>query len=165
MAPEDRILFVQTLSKNWAMTGWRVGWLEAPAALGPVIENLIQYSTSGVATPTQRAAAAALELGEAFLTHQLSRLRASRAVICSALQETGRARFATPPGSFYLFCAFEGLMDSRAAAMRIVDEANVGLAPGTAFGPGGEGFMRICFARDPGSIGEAAERLTQWLRR
>jgi aspartate/methionine/tyrosine aminotransferase len=81
MEPQDRILFVQTLSKNWAMTGWRVGWLEAPEALGPVIENLIQYSTSGVATPTQRAAAAALEHGEAFLAHQLARLRASRDVL------------------------------------------------------------------------------------
>ena len=164
MEPEDRILFVQTLSKNWAMTGWRVGWLEAPQALGPVIENLIQYSTSGVATPTQRAAAAALERGEDFLTHQLARLRASRDVLCAALSATGKARFAPPLGSFYLFCAFEGLTDSRAAAMRIVDEANVGLAPCTAFGPGGEGFMRICFARDPESIGEAAERLAGWLR-
>ncbi len=164
MEPQDRILFVQTLSKNWAMTGWRVGWLEAPVALGPVIENLVQFSTSGVATPTQRAAAAALEHGEPFLAHQLSRLRASRDVLCDALCATGRARFAQPPGTFYLFCAFEGLTDSRAAAMRIVDEANVGLAPGTAFGPGGEGFMRICFARDPASIGEAAERLAGWLR-
>ena len=164
MEPEDRILFVQTMSKNWAMTGWRVGWLEAPVALGPVIENLVQFSTSGVATPTQRAAAAALEHGEAFLAHQLSRLRASRDVLCDALSATGRARFAQPPGTFYLFCAFEGLTDSRAAAMRIVDEANVGLAPGTAFGPGGEGFMRICFARDPGSIGAAAGRLAAWLR-
>jgi len=162
-APDDRILFVQTLSKNWAMTGWRVGWLEAPPALGPVIENLIQYSTSGVATPTQRAAAAALDHGEDFLTHQLTRLRASRDALCGALAATGKARFAQPVGTFYLFCAFEGLTDSRAAAMRIVDEANVGLAPGTAFGPGGEGFMRICFARDPGSIGEAAGRLAGWL--
>ena len=165
MEPDDRILFVQTLSKNWAMTGWRVGWLEAPEALGPVIENLIQYSTSGVATPTQRAAAAALEHGEDFLNQQLARLRASRDVLCAALSATGKARFASPPGSFYLFCAFEGLADSRAAAMRIVDEANVGLAPGTAFGPAGEGFMRICFARDPQSIGEAAERLAAWLGR
>jgi aspartate/methionine/tyrosine aminotransferase len=146
------------------MTGWRVGWLEAPQALGPVIENLIQFSTSGVATPTQRAAAAALEQGEDFLAHQLSRLRASRDVLCDALLATGKARFAQPPGTFYLFCAFEGLTDSRAAAMRIVDEANVGLAPGTAFGTGGEGFMRICFARDPASFGEAAGRLADWLR-
>ncbi len=163
MEPDDRIFFVQTMSKNWAMTGWRVGWLEAPPELGPVIENLIQYSTSGVATPTQRAAAIALEQGEDFLASQMERLRASRDVLCAALSASGRARFATPQGSFYVFCAFDGVTDSRAAAMRIVDEANVGLAPGSAFGPGGEGFMRICFARDPGSMGEAADRLAKWL--
>jgi len=163
MAPDDRILFVQTMSKNWAMTGWRVGWLEAPRELGAVIENLIQYSTSGVATPTQRAAVAALEQGEDFLASQMARLRASRDVLCAALGASGRARFAAPAGSFYLFCALDGLADSRAAAMRIVDEANVGLAPGSAFGPGGEGFMRICFARDPVSMGEASERLARWL--
>ncbi len=163
MTPEDRILFVQTMSKNWAMTGWRVGWLEAPAELGPVIENLIQYSTSGVATPTQRAAAIALEQGEDFLASQLTRLRASRDVLCAALSASGRARFAAPAGSFYVFCAFDGVADSRATAMRIVNEANVGLAPGSAFGPDGEGFMRICFARDPASMSEAAARLAKWL--
>jgi len=63
MAPDDKIMFVQTLSKNWAMTGFRVGWLEAPAALGEVIENLIQFTTSGVPVFTQRAAIAALEEG------------------------------------------------------------------------------------------------------
>ena len=67
MAPDDKILFVQTLSKNWAMTGFRIGWLEAPPELGSVIENLVQYTTSGVPVFTQRAATAALEQGEAFL--------------------------------------------------------------------------------------------------
>jgi aspartate/methionine/tyrosine aminotransferase len=93
----------------------------------------------------------------------MTRLRASRDVLCDALAASGRARFARPPGSFYVFCAFDGVADSRAAAMRIVEEANLGLAPGSAFGPGGEGFMRICFARDPVSMGEAADRLARWL--
>ncbi|MBV8763551.1 MAG: pyridoxal phosphate-dependent aminotransferase, partial [Hyphomicrobiales bacterium] len=67
---EERVLYAQTFSKNWAMTGWRVGWLEAPAALGGMIENLVQYSTSGVATFVQRAAVTALEQGETFIAHQ-----------------------------------------------------------------------------------------------
>ena len=164
MDEADRILFVQTMSKNWAMTGWRVGWLEAPPALGQVIENLIQYSSSGVATPSQRAAAVALTEGEDFFAAQVARMRLSRDCLCDGLAATGRARFATPPGTFYVFSAFEGVGDSRAAALRIVDEANVGLAPGTAFGAGGESFMRICFARDPQSIAEAVERLSLWLK-
>ena len=78
MAPDDRILFVQTLSKNWAMTGFRVGWLEAPSALGDVIENLVQFTTSGVPVFTQRAATVALDEGEAFLAAQIDRCRRSR---------------------------------------------------------------------------------------
>jgi aspartate/methionine/tyrosine aminotransferase len=78
MTGEDRVLFVQTFSKNWAMTGWRIGWLEAPAALGDVIENLIQYSTSGVPVFAQRAAIAALEQGESFVAHQILRARQGR---------------------------------------------------------------------------------------
>ncbi len=66
MEEEDRVLFIQSFSKNWAMTGIRVGWLEAPVWAGEMIENLIQYSTSGVAVPVQRAALAALEEGEPF---------------------------------------------------------------------------------------------------
>ena len=86
MAPDDKILFVQTLSKNWAMTGFRVGWLEAPAALGDVIENLVQFTTSGVPVFTQRAATAALEQGEAFLAWQIERCRRSRDILCEGLK-------------------------------------------------------------------------------
>ena len=164
MEKDDRILFVQTLSKNWSMTGWRVGWLEAPPELGDVIENLIQYSSSGVLMASQRAAACALSEGERFLESQLQRWAQSCRVLCEGLKETGRAHFAAPLGTFYLFCAFDGVEDARATALKIVDEANVGLAPGTAFGKGGERFMRICFARDPNSIREAVERLQIWLR-
>ncbi len=160
---QDRVLFVQTLSKNWSMTGWRIGWLEAPPALGRIVENLVQYSTSGVAAATQRAAAAAIELGEHFVSTQIARMRESRDILCAALAATGRVRFAVPRGSFYLFCAIEGMADSREAALRLVGEANVGVAPGSAFGAGGAPFLRLCFARDPRDIARAADRLTRWL--
>lgn len=165
IAESDRVLFVQTFSKNWAMTGLRIGWLEAPPALGQVIENLIQVSTSGAPVPTQRAAAAALTHGEPFFQMQASRARANRDVLAEALRATGRARLASPRGAFYMFCGFEGEDDTRALAFRLVEEAKVGVAPGTAFGPGGAGFMRMCFARDSGQIAQAAERLVAWLRR
>ncbi|HXW20045.1 MAG TPA: pyridoxal phosphate-dependent aminotransferase [Roseiarcus sp.] len=163
MAPDDRILFVQTLSKNWAMTGWRIGWLEAPPALGPVIENLVQYTTSGVPVFSQRAAKAAIEAGEEFFARQLARMRKSRDILCEGLKASGRARFALPEATFYLFCAFEGFADSRLLARRLIDEAGVGVAPGAAFGPGGQAFMRICFARSPEEMAEATRRLTRWL--
>ena len=91
MAPDDKILFVQTLSKNWAMTGFRIGWLEAPPELGTVIENLVQYTTSGVPVFNQRAATAALEQGETFLAWQIERCRRSRDILCDGLA-TDRTR-------------------------------------------------------------------------
>lgn len=163
MEPEDRILFVQTFSKNWAMTGWRLGWLEAHPALGGVIENLIQYSTSGVAAFMQRAGATALERGEGFVAHQVERARRARDIVTTGLSGAGRVRFAQPPGAFYLFFAVAGESDTRALARRLVDEAGIGLAPGTAFGPGGEAYMRLCFARNEVQVGEATERLVRWL--
>ena len=93
MAPDDKIMFVQTLSKNWAMTGFRVGWLEAPAALGEVIENLIQFTTSGVPVFTQRAAVAALEEGEAFLAWHIERCRRARDTLCRGPRGDGAGAF------------------------------------------------------------------------
>jgi aspartate/methionine/tyrosine aminotransferase len=164
MAPDDKILFVQTLSKNWAMTGFRLGWLEAPPALGEVIENLVQFTTSGVPVFTQRAATAALDEGEAFLAGQIERCRRSRDILCQGLAATGRVRFFEPQAAFYLFCSVDGFSDSRALALRLIDEAGVGAAPGGAFGPGGEGHLRLCFARDPEQIADATRRMARWLK-
>ena len=96
--PDDRILYVNTFSKNWAMTGWRIGWLSTSPALGQTIENLVQYSTSGVATFMQRAATVALDEGDAFLAHagrpgaegQGHRLRRPRCERAGALLRAGR---------------------------------------------------------------------------
>jgi aspartate/methionine/tyrosine aminotransferase len=165
MDADDRIVFIQTFSKNWAMTGLRVGWLEAPTAFGPIIEKLMQYSTSGVSTPYQRGAVVAIEQGEDFVALQLRRMRESRDIICDGLAKTGRVRFARPEGAFYLFAAIEGETDTRSLAFRLIDEADVGVAPGSAFGPGGSDHVRICFARDPRQMEETVRRLTRWLAR
>ena len=161
--PEDRILFVNTFSKNWAMTGWRIGWISAPPELAGVLENLIQYSTSGVAAFMQRAAIVALNEGEEFVERQIARARAGRDVVCTALAGSDRVKFAWPAGAFYLFFSIDGEADTAGLGLRLVDEANIGLAPGTAFGPGGEQFMRICFARRADDLAEAMRRLMAWL--
>jgi aspartate/methionine/tyrosine aminotransferase len=158
---DDRILFVNTFSKNWAMTGWRIGWIVAHPSLGQVIENMIQYATSGVAQFMQRAAVAALERGEGFVAHMVERARRGRDIACNALIATGRVRFAQPQGAFYLFFSVDGEPDTRRLALRLVDEANVGLAPGTAFGAGGERFMRLCFARNAEQLATATDRLSR----
>ena len=161
---EDRILFVNSFSKNWAMTGWRVGWIKTHPSLQQVFENLIQYSNSGVAQFMQRGAVAALDEGDAFVTEQVERARKARDLVCGILGATGRARFTVPQGAFYLFFTVDGITDSRTAAFDIVDKANVGLAPGTAFGPGGEAFLRLCFHRRLDQVEEAAHRLAKWMK-
>jgi aspartate/methionine/tyrosine aminotransferase len=163
--PEDRILFVNTFSKNWAMTGWRIGWVSAPPALGQVLENLVQYSTSGVAAFMQRGAVAALDEGEPFIVEQVERARAGRDIVCRALEATGRVRMTWPDGAFYLFFAIDGEPDTSRLGLRLVDEANIGLAPGDSFGEAGIGFMRLCFQRSASDMEEASRRLVAWLQR
>ena len=164
MEPEDRILFVNTFSKNWAMTGWRIGWLRAHPALGRMFENLVQYSTSGVAQFLQRGAIAALDDGDEFLASQIERAHQARDLACRILGDTGRVRFSVPPGAFYLFFSVDGVTDTEKAAFDIVDKANVGLAPGNAFGAAGNGFLRLCFHRRLDDVEEAANRLAAWIK-
>ena len=163
--PDERILYVNTFSKNWAMTGWRIGWLSAPPALGQAIENLVQYSTSGVAAIMQRAACVALDEGDDFLRFQVARAHAGRDIVCNGLAATGRVHFAEPAGAFYLFFAVAGEEDTRSLSLRLVDEANVGLAPGLSFGEAGAGYMRLCFARDARQVRTATDRLARWIVR
>jgi aspartate/methionine/tyrosine aminotransferase len=161
---EDRILFVNTFSKNWAMTGWRMGWLRVHPSLQQTFENLIQYSTSGVAQFMQRGGVAALDQGDSFLASQIERASQARDLVCGILAAAGRARVSRPQGAFYLFFSIDGVKDSRKAAFEIVDEANVGLAPGTAFGQGGDAFFRLCFHRQLHQLEEAATRLAEWMK-
>jgi aspartate/methionine/tyrosine aminotransferase len=165
MEPDDRVLFVNTFSKNWAMTGWRVGWIAAHPSMGQVIENLIQYSTSGVAAFMQRAAVAAIERGESFAGHLIERARRGREISCQVLGAIGRCRFVPPAGAFYLFFSVDGETDTRGLAMRLIDQANVGMAPGTAFGAGGERFLRLCFARNAEQLETAVTRVAEVLAR
>ena len=162
---EEQLLLANTFSKNWAMTGWRVGWLQAPKELGPPIERIIQYNTSGTAAFLQVGCASALDTGEDFIAEQVAKARANRDLVCAKLGEIEGIRFELPSGAFYLFFAVEGMKDSLATTLRIIDEAGVGFAPGATFGPGGEGFLRMCFLRDPAKLAEAMERFAAWMRR
>jgi aspartate/methionine/tyrosine aminotransferase len=161
---EEQVMLANTFSKNWAMTGWRVGWLQAPKVLAPAIERIIQVNSSGTPAFLQRGCVAALEHGDDFLTAQVAKARANRDMAVRLLAEMPGIRFEIPRGAFYLFFAIEGMRDSAATTMRIIDEAKVGFAPGSTFGPGGEGHLRMCYLRDPARIEEALGRFGDWLK-
>jgi aspartate/methionine/tyrosine aminotransferase len=164
MEPEDKVLFVQTFSKNWAMTGWRLGWLEAPPALGQVIENLVQYQTSGTPVFVQRGGVAAMERGETFIADQIARAKLGRQIV-ARLTETGLVELPLPTGAFYAFLKIKGATSSKDIAFKLIDEANVGLAPGSAFGDAGEGYLRLCYLRKQEDLEEAVRRISEALPR
>ncbi|MCU0832105.1 MAG: pyridoxal phosphate-dependent aminotransferase [Rhizobiaceae bacterium] len=163
MQPDDRVIFVNSFSKNWAMTGWRAGWIVTPPELGQVFENLVQYSTSGVPQFIQAGAVAALDEGDAFVDFQVARARQARDILMGVLGASNRVTCVPPDGAFYLYFSVDGWPDGRAAAIDLLDKTGLGLAPGTAFGAGTEGFMRLCFARDLAHIRDGASRLQSWL--
>jgi aspartate aminotransferase len=157
--PEDRVIAVNSFSKSWAMTGWRLGWMVAPPVLLPQIEKLVEFNTSGAPTFLQHAAIAAVRGGEDFIAGLVARCRAARDVAIDRLEGCRRVEVARPAGAFYAFFRVDGVTDSLAFAKRALAEAKVGLAPGSAFGPTGEGHLRLCFACAPERVGEAIARL------
>lgn len=163
MDDDDLVLFTNTFSKNWAMTGWRVGWLTIHSSLQQSFENLVQYSTSGVSQFLQKGAVAALDEGDQFIADQVAQARRARDEVCAAMSATNRVQFAMPDGAFYLFFRIDGIGDPATAVFDIMEQATVGLAPGTAFGPGGETFFRLCFHRRRGQLLEAIDRLCDWI--
>ena len=163
MEPDERLIQVNTFSKNWSMTGWRVGWMVIPEALGPLFEKLVQFNISGTATFLQHAATAAAERGDEAIVELVERCRQGRDIVCNRLAELPNVEFATPAGAFYLFFRVAGEADSMALARRLVDQANVGAAPGTAFGDGGAGFVRICFATSHQTLQTGIDRIAEAL--
>jgi aspartate/methionine/tyrosine aminotransferase len=113
----------------------------------------------------QRAGIAALDKGEVFVRHMIERSRKGRELTLNVLGKSNRIRLAPPDGAFYAFFSVDGEKDSRSLAMKLIDEAGVGLAPGTAFGPGAEPFLRLCFARSPESVEIVVNRIADWLKR
>ncbi len=162
--PEDRLLVVNSFSKNYCMTGWRIGWLVHPPSLAQTLAMAVQYSTSGTTTFIQHAAVAALEQGEPFIEFIRGYCERGVGIACDALESMGRVRLGPrPKAGMYVFFEVDGMPDSRAACREILEEAKVGLAPGTFFGPGSQTFLRACISREPASLGEAMERLAAFL--
>jgi aspartate/methionine/tyrosine aminotransferase len=161
---EEQLLLSNTFSKNWAMTGWRVGWLQAPKILAATIERIIQFNTSGTAVFLQRGCITALDEGDGFIEEQVVKARSNRDTVVKFLQKFPQVKLSVPDGAFYMFFGLEGMKDSLATSLRIIDEAGVGFAPGGTFGLGGEGHLRMCFLKEEDKLAEGLGRFGQWLK-
>lgn len=156
---EDPVIVINSFSKSWCMTGWRLGWLVHPASLAETFGKLNEVNMSGPASFTQHAGVTALEQGEGFVAEIVAAYGRARDVVVQRLGAMGRVRLARPEAAFYAFFRVDGMTDSLATAKQILHEAGIGLAPGSAFGPEGEGFLRLCFATQPDRLSLALDRL------
>lgn len=160
----DRALIVNSFSKSWAMTGWRLGWLTIPRDLLTTFEMLTEYNNACVLAATQMAGVVALREGEPFIRESTARYKASLDVLLPFLATLPRVRCPVPDAAFYTFFAVDGMRDSLVFAKAILAQTGVGLAPGRAFGPEGEGCLRLCFAQEPALLQQALDRLEPMLR-
>ena len=158
-APEDQVYVVNSFSKAWAMTGWRLGWITYPAGQAAAFEKLIQFNTSGATTFLQAGAVAALRDGEPFVAELLDYCRAGRVIAEARLAAMPRVRAVPNSASFYSMFRVDGVEDTLRFCKRLVVEGKVGTAPGEAFGPGAEGMVRLCYAKSPARLHEAMDRL------
>jgi aspartate/methionine/tyrosine aminotransferase len=161
---DDRLIVTNTFSKNWAMTGWRAGWVIYPSGLAPTFAKLGQYSTTSISTFVQHACIAALNEGDSFIRTMVDRCAEARAILVDGLSRLPGVTVAPPDGAFYLMARM-GDEPSLDFALRLLRDAKVGVAPGTAFGPEGEGLVRICFAISPALAREAVARMSSVLGR
>jgi aspartate/methionine/tyrosine aminotransferase len=164
IATEDDAQFtVNSFSKTWAMTGFRLGWLTARADLVPQLAKLIEFNTSCAPSFVQHAGVAAIEHGGATTESFIAQARQARDAIVAHLQAMPRVRLSKPDGAMYAFFKVEGMQDALAVCKQLAAEHGLGLAPGSAFGAEGEGFIRWCFASSPARLAQGLDRFSTFM--
>lgn len=164
--PDDRLVVAHSFSKSFLMTGWRMGWLVMPAAMTHAMGKLIEFNTSCASVFTQRAALAAVTRTDEVTPRVVAHLKACRDRLVPQLQQLPGVSLALPLGGMYAFFRLDGFDDSLALAKRLVAEAGLGIAPGNAFAPEAQGWLRWCFAsKQLERLDQGVERLAGWLRR
>ncbi|MFL9962097.1 pyridoxal phosphate-dependent aminotransferase [Paraburkholderia sediminicola] len=164
-ARDERVICVNSFSKAWLMTGWRLGWIVAPSELMDDLAKLVEYNTSCAPSFVQQAGIAAVEQGERFTRELVHDLKVSRDHLVRALSAVPGVDVKAPPGAMYLFFSMPGASRSLELCKALVREVGLGVAPGSAFGPQGEGFVRWCYACDTARLDAGVERLQRFLAR
>ncbi len=163
--PDDLLLVVNSFSKSWAMTGWRLGWIVGPEEAEDKIRDVALYNKLCPPTFTQYGAIAALEEGEDFLKSQIDMWRSNRDLVVRRFQEMGNVQMSYPASTFYAFFKVDGEEDCIALTKRLIDEAGVLLSPGSAFGIAARGYIRLCFAVSEARLSEALDRIERVIKR
>jgi len=161
---EDPVMVVQSFSKSYCMTGWRLGWLVARRDLACKATELNEFIVSHAPTMAQKAGETALREGEAELRAMKKRLEDNLRFCMDCLSHMQGITIPVPEGAFYLFPRIERLTDSLEFCRTLLLQTRVALAPGVAFGAGGEGSVRICYAADRRVLEPAMERLGRYLK-
>jgi aspartate/methionine/tyrosine aminotransferase len=160
---DDAVVVVQSFSKSYCMTGWRLGWMIGRKDLIARAAQLNEYIISCASGFAQRAAETSLLWGENVLREMVCRLRENRDYCLRVLKKIKGVTIPNPEGAFYLFAKIDGVTDSFAFCKQLLLETKVGLAPGVAFGEGGEGSVRICYASEKAILEEALSRIKLFL--
>ncbi len=164
--PDDRLVVAHSFSKSFLMTGWRLGWLVMPPDMIEPMGKLIEYNTSCAPVFTQRAGVVALQRGAEITPRVVEHLRACRDTLVPALAQLPGVEVASPLGGMYAFFRLAQAQDSLAVAKRLVAEAGLGLAPGNAFAPEAQGWLRWCFAsHEVDRLRQGVGRLEGWLQK
>jgi aspartate/methionine/tyrosine aminotransferase len=160
----DRVLVAHSFSKSFWMTGFRLGALIVPPALSEAIGKLMEYNTSCAPVFVQRAGLAALENADVLVSAVRAQLNSARPVLLQALSELPGVIVPPPDGAMYVFFRLDQATDSLAVATRLVTEAGLGLAPGSAFGEAGNGYLRWCYAGAAEHMLDGVARLKRWMQ-
>lgn len=160
---DERVIAVNSFSKAWLMTGWRLGWIVAPDVLVDELGKLIEYNTSCAPVMVQRAGMAAISQGEPLVSGLVADLRRARDHLVRQLSALPGVQVKAPAGAMYVFFSLPGSEHSLALCKALVREVGLGLAPGSAFGPEGEGFVRWCYACEPARLDQGISRLAACL--
>lgn len=162
---DDPIIIVYGMSKSWAMTGWRLGWVVTPRQLEIPWQIMSENFNTGATVFAQSAAAVALRDGEPLVKDLRQHYAAGRELVMDILGSHPRIELSEPAGAFYAFPRIEGITSSLDFSLALLEQEDVGVAPGYTFGDGNEQHIRICFARSHDQLREGLERMLRFLQR
>ena len=164
-ADDDPLIVVNGFSKAFAMTGWRLGWMVTPRGYGEQMAVISECFNTCAPSFIQRAGIVALEHGDNIVEQFRAQYRSGRQIVMETLGAHPLVDLSEPEGAFYAFVRIPGLASSDAFVNGVLDEEDVGLAPGYTFGPENDEYFRLCYAQSTERLREALARIVSYIDR